>query len=104
MRQAEAFMPGATGLDLPRKKRLPCRPELQQIADLVATERSSATVLLGLPGSGKSALLARLGKSLQERGLAVLAIKADRLPNTLDTPLKLAEALDLPVTPDSRVR
>ena len=37
------------------------RPELDQLHDLTTREESAVTVLLGKPGEGKSAILARLG-------------------------------------------
>lgn len=56
------------------------RPELGQLEHDLNRSPSSLTLLLGEPGSGKSALLSRLAQLKQEAGWAVLAIKADRLP------------------------
>ena len=72
------------------------RPELRQLQDYIGAESSNPTVLLGEPGSGKSALLARLGAWCQEQGLAVLGIKADALPTDVSTQEQLASFLQLP--------
>lgn len=53
-------------------------------------------VVLGGPGSGKSALLARLVGELQDNGIAVLAIKADFMPTTVASPIELERWLGLP--------
>ena len=79
------------------------RPELQGLLDYVTSEADSATVLLGPPGSGKSALLARLGNLLVGRGVAVLAVKADQLRGGTDSAAKLAEWLRLPALADQAV-
>jgi hypothetical protein len=79
------------------------RPELGQLLERVSTERGSASVVLGPPGCGKSALLARLGQELVRRGTVVLAIKADQLRSAVDSAAKLAERLDLPVLADQAV-
>ena len=64
------------------------RPELIELADVARQEKPTVTVLLGQPGVGKSAVLARLGSQLRERADNILlAIKADGVPqeaNTLD--------------------
>ena len=44
------------------------RPELSRLHELTANRSSSVTVLLGGPGEGKSAILARLGSLLSEGG------------------------------------
>lgn len=56
------------------------RPELDQLEHDLDGSPSSLTLLLGEPGSGKSALLSRIAQLKQEAGWTVLAIKADRLP------------------------
>jgi hypothetical protein len=55
------------------------RPELEVMLQKLDELESSATVLLGPPGSGKSALLAQLAQEATLRGCPVLAIKADIL-------------------------
>lgn len=59
------------------------QPVLTELEDLVASAESTFAVLAGPPGSGKSAILARLGGLLRQRGTALLAIKADLLSRNL---------------------
>ena len=56
------------------------RPELSRLRELTIRSSPSMTILLGGPGEGKSAILARLGSLLAEDGTLLLAIKADRIP------------------------
>ncbi len=56
----------------------------------------SFTVLLGEPGSGKSALLAHVAEGLSQDGVALLALKADLLPPDLGTLAALDEYLGTP--------
>ena len=56
------------------------RPELVKLCELTTRNSPSVTVLLGGPGEGKSAILARLGSFLAEDDAMLLAIKADRIP------------------------
>ena len=55
------------------------RPELERLHELTSREQPAVTVLLGGPGEGKSAILARLGSILSQEGAVLLAINADRL-------------------------
>lgn len=55
------------------------RPELEALRQRIGAEACSLTLLLGEPGCGKSALLARLGLEMQATGMPVLGIKADLL-------------------------
>ena len=61
------------------------RPELDRLHELTTQNPSAVTVLLGRPGEGKSAILARLGSMLAEDGVVLLAIKADRIPRNLSS-------------------
>ena len=61
------------------------RPELDQLYGLTTRNQMAVTVLLGKPGVGKSAILARLGTKLIEESVLVLAIKADELPRGIST-------------------
>jgi hypothetical protein len=61
------------------------RPELQQLLDCIHESESSTTLLLGRPGTGKSALLASLGHRLRAEPVTFLAIKADMLGSTVTT-------------------
>jgi len=72
------------------------RPELDTLLSTICENNNSITVILGTPGSGKSALMARLGNELVERGYDLVAIKADLLPRSVDTPEALAQWLNLP--------
>jgi hypothetical protein len=72
------------------------REELAQLTAPIASEQSSITLLLGAPGSGKSALLAKLGRQCADAGQPVLAIKADTLGTGVDSLGKLSEELHLP--------
>lgn len=76
------------------------RPELDEITSIVNGSEFSATAILGPPGAGKSALLAVLGKQLQdEQGLTVFAIKADLLDVSVMNEADLQRCLDLPEAP-----
>lgn len=75
------------------------RPELQALLQSIEDPRGSTTVLLGPPGSGKSALLAALALKLQERCIPVLAIKADLLGPEIETEEDLRRCLGLDVLP-----
>lgn len=55
------------------------RPEFQQLLDRIQEEKSSTTLILGSPGTGKSALLATLGHHLADRQVPLWAVKADQL-------------------------
>lgn len=75
------------------------RPELDVLCERIANEPASLTLVLGEPGCGKSALLARLAREHVARGIPVLAIKADYLSeNVVDTP-SLGDHLNLPADP-----
>lgn len=80
------------------------RPELQTVIERIDTNESSTTLLLGSPGCGKSALLATLGRKLQDNNYAVLAIKADKLPRTIQDSEDLKIYLGLPLTADECLR
>ena len=70
------------------------RPELDQLYALTTQNRMPVTVLLGKPGVGKSAILARLGTNLIEESVLVLAIKADELPRSISTLKDLDDWVD----------
>jgi len=74
------------------------RPELEQLRQRIAESSCSVTLVLGEPGCGKSALLARLGLAMQEDDIPVLGIKADFLPEDVLTPQALMQYLELPVS------
>ncbi|MEK8019388.1 MAG: ATP-binding protein [Candidatus Parabeggiatoa sp.] len=74
------------------------RQELNDIQKSLNSD-SSTTLLLGKPGSGKSALLARLGKILVAQKITVFAIKADFLSKKITTQEELAQNINLPTIP-----
>ena len=75
------------------------RPELQGLADRVEGETASTTVVLGAPGSGKSALLSAVGHRYVAKDWAVLAIKADLVDGNVTNEDALADHLGLGVRP-----
>ncbi|XXJ20822.1 NACHT domain-containing protein [Desulfovibrio caledoniensis] len=77
------------------------RPELDELFEFATnpirkTKGENIAVLLGAPGCGKSALLARLGNQLQAQETPLLALKADCLPDRIDTATSLEQYLDIP--------
>jgi len=71
------------------------RPELQALLRQVHDEPGEITLLIGVAGSGKSALLAELTGTLESDGFTVFPIKADHLPAEVETFAQLSEALGL---------
>lgn len=71
------------------------RPEMARLLAYLEGPSARPLILLGAPGSGKSALLARLGKRLQTDGYSVLALKADRLPREVSSLDQLGDHLGL---------
>jgi nucleoside phosphorylase len=74
------------------------RPEQGSIEDRFQLQ-ASVTVLLGEPGSGKSALLSKIAADLLKVGAPVFAIKADLLPTEVVTESDLQHELRLPAPP-----
>ncbi|MBK8259596.1 MAG: glycosyltransferase [Polyangiaceae bacterium] len=77
------------------------RPELSRILESVRAEGAKPIVLLGPPGSGKSALLSRVVVELLDRDVAVLAIKADRLTKDIADINALSEEIGLRQSADA---
>jgi hypothetical protein len=78
------------------------RPELEQLLQRVHECERGVVALLGLPGSGKSALLSRLAHLLSTlHHLPVLAIKGDLLDAAVDDESKLQHQLGLPELPST---
>ena len=75
------------------------RPELNKLLDRIQTAESSTTILLGPPGSGKSALMATLGNCLISQEQTVLAIKADQLNGSIQSIEDLQRDLQLDFSP-----
>lgn len=78
------------------------RSELDELLNRVKTEESSTTIILGVPGSGKSALMATLGNELV-KDYAVLAIKADQLNGAINTIEDLQRDLHLELHPNDAI-
>jgi hypothetical protein len=55
------------------------RPETEQLRRRILDNPAAATLLIGVAGSGKSALLADLAARLEADGMTVFAVKADQL-------------------------
>ncbi|MFY0579193.1 AAA family ATPase [Cystobacter fuscus] len=74
------------------------RPEFNQVLQEFDAFDKSATVVLGPPGSGKSALLARIAQKMAARGWPVLGVKADVLDPSIsdETGLQRQLMLDEP--------
>ena len=72
------------------------RPELTLLVDRIATTEHSVSLVLGKPGSGKSALLARFAQESLAKGWVVLAVKADQLPEEISSLDGLRVQYDLP--------
>jgi hypothetical protein len=80
------------------------RPELQALLEKVRTMERSTTLILGKPGSGKSALLAGLGDACIKKGFSVLAIKSDQLGKEIHTAEDLRQWLHLSLNTRDAVR
>jgi len=82
------------------------RPELDQLLNRIESDESSTTIVLGVPGSGKSALLATLGHCVVDQGYVLLAIKADYLSNTINNlkDLQNDEQLNLSMNPRDAIK
>lgn len=77
------------------------RPELDQLLAIFEERAHSVTAVIGEPGSGKSALLATLGKRLIDQGFPVLAIKADLLDAEVSNEAELKAWLGLSDRPST---
>ena len=71
------------------------RTEFNQIKEKLASKEPATLLLLGEPGSGKSALLSNLTNSLIDQGRPVLGIKADMLPKDIAELSQLQSYLNL---------
>ena len=80
------------------------RPELARLRELTSHESPSVTILLGGPGEGKSAILARLGSLLTVDGTMLLAINADRVPRDVASLRQLDEWIDCGVELSTALR
>lgn len=80
------------------------RPEFSVIQERVEGTESSASVLLGPPGAGKSALLAALACHYVDLGWPVLAIKADALDPDIANEADLQARLGLSAPPSELIK
>lgn len=80
------------------------RAEFSALETRIVQEPSGTTLLVGEAGSGKSALLSSLTQALQDKGFAVLALKADQLPAEVRTLNDVAEALGMDQSIEATLR
>ena len=81
------------------------RPELDELIARVQSKEPGVVALLGSPGSGKSALLAKLAQALAVgEWVAVLAIKGDVLDSEVESEEGLQRCLQLPELPSMMLR
>jgi nucleoside phosphorylase len=78
------------------------RPE-SEIIEARFRRGTSSTVLLGEPGSGKSALLSKIASDLLVQGAAVFALKSDFLSPEVRTEIDLQAELQLPSLPSDLI-
>ena len=71
------------------------RNEVNLIEDKISSNEIGTTLILGKPGSGKSALLSYLSNRLINNGFPVLGIKADMLPKSVSNLSELQKYLQL---------
>lgn len=71
------------------------RPELETLVARISGSPHGVTLVTGVAGSGKSALLARLTAKLETNGMTVFAIKADLVPPSVTSMSELSEHLGL---------
>ena len=79
------------------------RPEFDTIRSRIEGDEPSTTVLLGVPGAGKSALLASIADHYSDEGWPVLAIKADAIDPAVATEAELGVSLGLPGPPGALI-
>ncbi|WP_082728980.1 phosphorylase family protein [Burkholderia sp. LA-2-3-30-S1-D2] len=89
----EKTLPNGRWMDRPERENIEARFQLD----------TSSTVLLGEPGSGKSALLSKIASDLLDQGCTVFAMKADFLSTEVRTEGDLQRELQLPAPPSDLV-
>lgn len=85
----EKTLPNGQWMERPERENIEARFQLN----------TSSTVLLGEPGSGKSALLSKIASDLLDHGATVFALKADFLSTEVRTEADLQHELRLPALP-----
>jgi SpoVK/Ycf46/Vps4 family AAA+-type ATPase len=71
------------------------RKEVNLIENKISSNETSTTLILGKPGTGKSALLSFIANMLIKKGFPVLGIKADMLPKSVTDLSDLQKYLQL---------
>jgi nucleoside phosphorylase len=89
----EKTLPNGRWMERPERDKIEARFQLD----------TSSTVLLGEPGSGKSALLSKIASDLLDQGATVFALKADSLPTDVRTESDLQRELQLPAPPSELI-
>ena len=89
----EKALPNGAWMERPERESIEARFQLN----------TSSTVLLGEPGSGKSALLSKIASDLLDQGAQVFAVKADFLSTEIRTESDLQHELQLPDTPSALI-
>lgn len=89
----EKTLPNGRWMDRPERENVEARFQLE----------TSSTVLLGEPGSGKSALLSKIASDLLDRGCTVFAVKADFLSTEVRTEDDWQRELQLPASPSNLI-
>lgn len=89
----EKTLPNGGWMERPERDNIEARFQLH----------TSSTVLLGEPGSGKSALLSKIAFDLLNQGATVFALKADFLPTDVRTEPDLQRELQLPAPPSELI-
>jgi len=89
----EKTLPNGVWIDRPERETVEARFQFD----------TSSTVLLGEPGSGKSALLSRIATDLLEQGATIFALKSDFLSPDVGTEADLQRDLDLPAAPSELI-
>ena len=97
---SRALLAWPTGIDGERME----SPIFAKMVEARSPEQPNVQLLLGEPGSGKSALLARLARWFLDHHCSVLAIKADLLPTSVDSIAKLGVHLRLGELPDMAIK
>jgi nucleoside phosphorylase len=80
------------------------RPEVDQLWNIVRERVHSTTVVLGAPGSGKSALLATFSAMAARDDWPMLGLKADLLPPYIESEDDLQHYLDLSMRPTALLK
>jgi len=89
----EKTLPNGSWIERPERKSIEARFQLN----------TSSTVLLGEPGSGKSALLSKIASDLLDHGAPVFALKADFLSTAVQTETDLECELQLSAPPSDLI-